>query len=231
MSMLRAVKSENELEVIRYAYQIAEAGMKRANEVIREGITEREVAAEVEYVMRKMGSEGMGIETMVASGVKNTFPILARTTFRQLKKGDLVVVTLAPRYEGYHGAIARPFFIGNPSEEMLERIELLKESQKRTMAMLRPGINAKKVDEISRHLINTAGLGKHFTYTGVHSTGVIEFEPPILSSNSKVILEKDMVFSIDIPLFLNDWGGMRLENGYIITETGAEPLNSLEIYI
>ena len=229
MSMLRAVKSENELEVIRYAYKIAEAGMNRIRETLKEGITEREAAAEAEYVMRKMGSEGMGIETMVASGIRNTAPILSRTTSRKLKEGDLVVVTLAPRYEGYHGAIARPFFLGTPSADMKERLALLKDSQERTAAILRPGISAREADKVSRQLINAAGLGEHFTYTGIHSTGVIEFESPILSAGSAVKIEKDMVFSIDIPLFLNDWGGMRLENGYRITEEGAEPLNSLDI--
>lgn len=228
MSMLRAVKTENELDVIRYAYKIAEAGMKRVMELLHEGITEREIAAEAEYVMRKMGSEGMGIETMVASGVTNTSPIIARTTNRTLKKGDLVVVTLAPRYEGYHGAIARPFFLGQAPKEMLERFELLKVSQENTEKMLRPGVVAHEVDKVSRQLINDAGLGKYFTYTGTHSTGVIEFEPPVLSSRSNVVIEKNMVLSIDIPLFLTDWGGMRLENGYIIRENDTEKLISLD---
>ena len=226
MTMLRAVKTENELEVIRYAYQIAEAGMKRCAEVLCEGITEREVAAEAEYVMRKMGSEGMGIDTMVASGRDHTLPILARITDRPIQKGDLVVITLAPRYEGYHGAIARPFFIGEPDEKLWKIFELEQVAQEQTREMLRPGVCAKDVDRVSRQAINEAGLGDHFVYTGVHSCGVIEFEAPILASKCDVVLEENMVFSIDIPLFINDWGGMRLENGYIITKDGPEPLNS-----
>lgn len=229
LSMLRAVKTENELEVIRYAYEIAQAGMKRAAEVLRPGVTEREVAAEAEYIMRKMGSEGMGIETMVASGPENTAPILSRTTCREIQEGDLVVITLAPRYEGYHGAVARPFYMGKAPEEMLDRFALLKQSQEHTERLLREGEEAKKVDEASRKLINDAGMGVHFTYTGVHSTGVIEFEAPILASKSDVKIEENMVFSIDIPMFLNDWGGMRLENGYIIKKDKAEPLVHLDV--
>lgn len=229
LSMLRAVKTENELEVIRYAYKIAEAGMKRAVEVLRPGVTEREVAAEAEYTMRKMGSEGMGIETMVASGLENTAPILSRTTNRVIQEGDLVVITLAPRYEGYHGAVARPFYMGKAPEDMLDRFALLKQSQEYTECWLREGVEAKKVDEASRKWINDAGLGDHFTYTGVHSTGVIEFEPPILASKSDVKIEENMVFSIDIPMFLNDWGGMRLENGYIIKKEKVERLVHLDV--
>lgn len=228
MSMLRAVKTENELEVIRYAYKIAEAGMKKVVEILTEGITEREVAAEAEYVMRKMGSEGNGIDTMVASGVANTRPIVVMPTDRKIKKGDLIVVTLAPRYQGYHGAIARPFYVGEPPKEMVEIYDLVKQSHENTRKMLRPGNAANDVDKVSRQLINEAGLGNHFTYTGVHSTGVIEFEIPVLSSDSKVVIEENMVLSIDIPVFLTDWGGMRLENGYIIKEKEIESLINLD---
>ena len=228
MSMLRAVKSENEIEVIRYAYKIAQAGMDKVAEIIRPGMTEREIAAEAEYVMRKMGSEGMGIDTMVASGKDHTMPILARITDREVKDGDLVVVTLAPRYQGYHGAVARPFFIGKQSDTIMNVFELVKQAQEQTAAKLRPGVTAKEVDETSREVMNNAGIGNHFVYTGVHSTGVIEFEAPILASKSDVVIEKNMVYSIDIPIFITEWGGMRLENGYLITENGPEPLNDLD---
>lgn len=228
MSMLRAVKTETEIEVIRYAYKIAQAGMDKVAEIMKPGMTEREIAAEAEYVMRKMGSEGMGIDTMVAAGQEHTMPILARITDREIKDGDLVVVTLAPRYQGYHGAIARPFFIGKQSETIMSVFELVKQAQAQTAEKLRPGVTAKEVDATSREVLNNAGLGKHFVYTGVHSTGVIEFESPILASKSDVVIEKNMIFSIDIPVFITEWGGMRLENGYLITENGPEPLNTLD---
>ena len=228
MSLLRAVKSENEIEVIRYAYKIAQAGMDKVAEIIKPGMTEREIAAEAEYVMRKMGSEGMGIDTMVAVGQEHTMPILARITDREIEEGDLVVVTLAPRYQGYHGAIARPFFIGEQSETINNVFKLVKQAQEETAAKLRPGVTAKEVDETSRRVLNEAGIGQHFVYTGVHSTGVIEFEAPILASTSNTVIEKNMVYSIDIPVFIAEWGGMRLENGYLITEDGSEPLNNLD---
>ena len=225
-SMLRAVKTQDELSVIRYAYQIAEKGMDTLYQKLREGISERELAAEAEYVMRRMGSEGMGIETMINSGPVNTSPILSRTTFREIRRNDLVVATLAPRYEGYHGAMGRPFVLGEVSGEIEGYIELVMSAQEETMKNLGPGMTAKEMDAISRNRLEKAGFGKNFAYTGIHSVGVIEFEQPILSSKSDVILKPNMVFSVDIPLFLNEWGGMRLENGYLITEEGCEPLNT-----
>ncbi|MCI6466973.1 MAG: Xaa-Pro peptidase family protein [Faecalicatena sp.] len=226
LSMLRAVKTEEEISVIRYAYQIAEKGMDTLHQKLREGISERELAAEAEYEMRKMGSEGMGIETMINSGPANTSPILSRTTFRELQRSDLVVATLAPRYEGYHGAVGRPFVLGEAPKEIQAYIELVMSAQEETMKSLGPGMTGKEMDAISRNQLEKAGFGKNFAYTGIHSVGVIEFEQPILSSKCDVVLKPNMVFSIDIPLFLNKWGGMRLENGYLVTEHGCEPLNT-----
>lgn len=225
ISMLRAVKSDNEIEVIRYAYKIAEQGMDAVYKNLKVGVSERDLAAEAEYVMRKMGSEGVGIELMINSGPVNTSPILSRTTFRQLQKGDLVVATLAPRYEGYHGAIGRPFGLGELPDDIKSYIELVMFAQQETAKRLGPGMTGKEMDEISREHMNAAGFARNFAYSGIHSVGVIEFEPPILSSKSEVVLQPNMVFSVDIPLFLNDWGGMRYETGYLITETGCECLN------
>ena len=225
ITMLRAVKSPEEIEVIRYAYQIATKGMETVYRSLREGISERELAAEAEYEMRKMGSEGMGIELMLNSGPVNTAPVLSRTTMRRIEKGDLVVATLAPRYEGYHGAVGRPFVLGEPSDEIRKYIELVMFAQEETAKKLAPGMTAVEMDRISRQHMEEAGFGRNFAYSAIHSVGVIEFEAPILSSKTDLVLSPGMVFSIDIPLFLNDWGGMRLENGYLVTENGCERLN------
>ena len=112
VSVLRAVKSPAELEVMRCAYRIAEQGLEAAVATIREGVSEREVAAEAESAMRRAGAEGTGIDTIVASG-PNSRPILARSTFRRIRADELVLATVAPRYEGYHGAIGRPVCIAS----------------------------------------------------------------------------------------------------------------------
>ena len=78
---------------------------------------------------------------------------------------------------------------------------------------------------IGRQMVAEAGLGQYFLYSGVHSVGVIEVEPPILRPSSPSILEQDMVISIDIPLFNTPWGGLRIEDGYLIAASGAKPLN------
>ncbi len=228
---LRAVKSPDEIRVIEYAYQIAQAGMNAALEALQPGKTEREIAARAEYAMRSMGSEGMGIMTMVASGFEHTRPILATTTNRVIEKGDLVCMTFAPRYEGYHGAIARPVVLGKPSVPLQKALDAAKRAQHEAQALLRPGVSGCEVDAVTRQILGEAGFGKNFAYSAVHSVGVVEFESPIMNSGMTETIQKDMVFSIDIPIFFNDdFGGFRIENGFLITEDGHRALNDLSVH-
>ena len=221
---LRARKSAAEIEVIRYAYQIAEAGFQAAVEAIQAGVTEREVAAEIEAAMRRAGAEGTGIDTIVASG-PNSRPILARSTFRRIEANELVLLTIAPRYEGYHAAIGRPVLVGDPGAEIRHALEVAVRAQQACFRSLRPGIEGREVEAIGRQIVAEAGLGPYFLYSGVHSVGVIEFEPPIFGPSSPAILKQDMVISIDIPMFNTPWGGLRIEDGYLITGQGAEQLH------
>jgi Xaa-Pro aminopeptidase len=221
---LRSRKSPAELEVIRHAYEIAEAGINAGIEAISVGVTEREVAAEIDSSMRRAGSEGTGIDTIVASG-PNSRPILARSTFRRIEPDDLVLLTVAPRFEGYHAAIGRVVLVGDPAPEVRRALDSAVQAQNAAAATLRPGREGRQVEAVARDIMADAGLGEYFLYSGLHSVGVIEFEPPIFGPSSPATLEENMVISIDVPVFNAPWGGLRIEDGYVITATGAEPLN------
>jgi Xaa-Pro aminopeptidase len=221
---LRAQKSQSEIEVIRYAYKIAEIGLQAAFDTIKEGTTEREIAAEIESAMRRAGAEGTGIDTIVASGPNNR-PILARSTFRRIRGGELVLLTIAPRYEGYHAAIGRPVSVGDPGAEILDAIDVAAKAQEACFNALKPGIPGREVEKIGRRIVESGGFGPYFLYSGVHSVGVIEFEPPIFGPSSLANIKKDMIISIDIPMFNAPWGGLRIEDGYLISESGAEKLH------
>lgn len=116
-------KTEAELKVIRYAYKIAEIGFQAAIDAVEPGVTEREVAAAIESAMRQAGAEGTGIDTMVGSG-PNSRPLMCRSTFRKIEANDLVQITVAPRYEGYHAAIGRPILVGEPDTRVMEALDV-----------------------------------------------------------------------------------------------------------
>ena len=223
LAPLRGIKSPDEIAVICRAYEITNEGMHAAIAAVRPGITEREIAAEAEYVMRKKGCEGYGIDPIVSSG-PNAAHVLARTTTRVIEENDIVVITLAPRYEGYHGACGRTVLVGNPGEKAEKAVKAMIRAQNLCAENLVPGNIGSRVEEMGRQVMKEAGYEKNFMYSGLHSVGVIEFEPPIFGPSSSTVIEKDMVISIDIPLFEADVSGMRMEDGYLITEAGARKL-------
>jgi len=227
---IRGVKTPAEIEVIRYAYKIADIGMEAAINAIRPGVTEREVAAEAEYAMRKACCEGYGIDPMVASG-ENTMHIIARTSMRVLREGDVVCVTLAPRYEGYHGACARTILLGKQDERFMKALHASIHAQQTCADNLLAGNVGSVVEQMGRDIMEKAGYGRNFMYSGLHSVGVTEFEPPILGPSSKTVIENNMVISIDIPLYEADIPGFRTESGYLIENGKATPLSTIPYLI
>ena len=221
---IRGVKTPAEIEVIKYAYRIADLGMQAAIRAIRPGVSDREVAAEAEYAMRRAGCEGYGIDPMVASG-ENTNHIIARTTMRVIQENDVVCVTLAPRYEGYHGACARTILLGKQDEKFMKALHASIRAQETCAENLNAGRIGSEVEQLGRDIMEEAGYGKNFMYSGLHSVGVTEFEPPILGPSSKTVIQDNMVISIDIPLYEADIPGFRTESGYLIQDGKAHPLS------
>lgn len=226
---LRAIKTTAEIKVILKAYQIAELGIQSAVAAIQPGVTEREIAAAADCAMRYAGAEGFGIDTIVASG-PNTSPILARSTFRIIEARDQVLLTVAPRYEGYHGAIGRLVFVGKPDEQIKRAYETAVRAQKECQAQLQAGVKGRLVEAAGRQVTAAGGYGDYFLYSGLHSVGVIEFEPPIFGPCSEDTIEENMVISVDIPMFNAPWGGLRVEDGYLIGVEGAQNLNQTDYY-
>jgi Xaa-Pro aminopeptidase len=216
---LRAVKTAAEQAVTDEAYRIARLGLEAAARSLRPGVSEREVAAEAEAAMRRAGAEGFGIDTMVAAGIANTAPILARSTFREIAADDLVCVTLAPRYEGYHAALARAFLFRRDAG-LEAAIDVAREGQRAALELLVAGREGRDAARALRETVEHAGTGAEVPYVPVHSIGVIEFEPPIFLSSSAATIQAGMALSIDSPLFHAPWGGLRLEDGFSISVGG-----------
>ena len=223
----RSIKTKNEIDVIKHCYLIAEKGIKRGIEVIEKGINEREIAAEIEYVMRKNGSEGMGIDTIIGSGQKNTRPIITRTTFREILNGDHVLLTIAPRYEGYHGAIGRVVGIGEIDKNITHAYKIATQAQELVIDKMKPGETGKNLDKIARSFCEKNNFKENFAYSGIHSVGVCEFEYPIMTSWYDKEIKENMILSIDIPIFFNNWGGLRIEDGFRITKDANDKLQNI----
>jgi Xaa-Pro dipeptidase len=128
------------------------------------------------------------------------------------------VVTLAPRYEGYHAALARPFLF-RPNGAVERAIEVARAGQRAGAELLKVGTEGRVAAGAVREILERAGTGAGLPYVPVHSIGVIEFEPPIFLSSSEVRIQEGMALSIDAALFHGPWGGLRLEDGFSIGQT------------
>lgn len=220
---LRKIKDPQEISLIREACRIADIGMKTAQEVIRPGIKEKEVAAEAEYAMRKAGSDGVAFDTIVASGHCCAYP---HGTFleKTIHEGDLVVVDLGAKWRFYHSDITRTFVVGKHSEKQAKMFEAVKLAQKSAFKATAPDVWAKDVDACARLVIAEAGFGDFFVHNLGHGVGLEVHEAPVLSPDSKDLLEVGNVLTIEPGVYLPGYGGVRVEDTVLVKEDGAEKL-------
>jgi len=219
---LRAIKSPREHAVLDWIYAVTADAMRALAAAVRPGVSERELAAVAEHAMRAAGAEGFAIDTIVASGATNTRPVITRASGRRLREGDLVSVTLGPRYEGYCISFARPFVLGD-NPDALRAVEAGRQAEAAAADLLLTGEPGWAAAAAAKRVVDEAGLGAAVSEMWVHSSGVVEFEPPFLTPASGERLREGMAVSIDIPIFAAPWGGLRIEDGFAIGPAGARP--------
>jgi Xaa-Pro dipeptidase len=222
---LRKVKDENEIELMRKAGELTSEGMRVAREVVAAGVKEYEVAAEIEYAMRKQGSYGTAFETIVASGSCSAFPH-GGCSDREIRKGDLVVVDIGATYKYYHSDMTRTLVAGKPSEKQKNLYQIVKTAQEKAFEALKPNVKAADVDAIARKVIADAGYDEYFVHSLGHGVGLEVHEPPTLSPESKEVLAVGNVVTIEPGVYLVGYGGVRIEDTVLVGKVGAEKLTS-----
>lgn len=222
---LRAVKTAEEIELIREACRLADVGANTAFEVIEPGVSEQEVAAEVEYAMRKAGSSGTAFDTIIASGPSSAFPH-GTCRSRTIEEGDLVIVDLGAVIDSYRSDITRTFAAGKVSSKQQEIYGTVKATQDLAFKAVKPGVKAVEVDATARAIINGTGFGDYFVHNLGHGVGLEVHEAPTLSPDSKDILEAGNVVTVEPGIYIVGFGGVRIEDTVLVTESGAEKLTS-----
>ncbi len=222
---MRKVKDKDEIQLIREASNLANIGMQAASQMIRPGVKEKEVAAEVEYAMRKKGSDGTSFDTIIASGASSAFPH-GSCTDRIIHEGDLVVVDLGATYKFYRSDMTRTFIAGKVSEKQIKIYETAKLAQQNAWQTMKANIPAKDVDAAAREVIETSGFGEFFVHNLGHGVGLEIHEAPILSPDSKDILAKGNVVTDEPGIYLPGFGGVRIEDTILVSDDGAEKLTN-----
>jgi Xaa-Pro aminopeptidase len=220
---LRKVKDEEEIALMRKAGELTSEGMKTAYETLKPGVKEYEVAAEIEYAMRKRGSYGTAFETIVASGSCSAFPH-GGCSDREIREGDLVVVDLGATYRFYRSDMTRTLVAGKPSEKQKKLYHVVKTAQEKASEAMKPNVNAKDVDAAARKTIEGAGYGRCFVHGLGHGVGLEVHEAPTLSPESTETLAVGNVVTDEPGIYLVGYGGVRIEDTLLVQKDGAEKI-------
>lgn len=229
---LRMIKDKEEIEYIRKAAKIGDEAFADLLPNIRPGTTERDLALELEFLMRKAGADGMSFEPIVAAGPQSALPH-ARPGERILSVGDFVVFDFGCIVKGYCSDMTRTVVIGEPEEKHLIIYDLVLKAQMESLSAVAPGRTGAEIDAIAREIINDAGYGEYFGHGLGHSVGLEIHENPRLSKNDNTILRPGMVVTVEPGVYLPDFGGVRIEDLVVVTEEGYEVLTSTfkELYV
>jgi len=220
---LREVKDETEIRCMRKAAELTDEGMKIAFETIKAGLREYELAAEMEYAMRRLGSGGVAFDTIVASGVRSAFPH-GGCTDRKIQKGDLVVIDVGATYQHYRVDLTRTMTIRKPSPKQAKIYEVVREAQERAFQSVRTGVRARDADAAARSFIEEGGYGEYFVHGLGHGVGLEIHEPPTLGLESKEVLKAGNVITVEPGIYIINFGGVRVEDTVLVHEDKAEKL-------
>jgi Xaa-Pro aminopeptidase len=219
---LRMVKSQEELAAIRQSVSTNSRALDAALREIKPGIRESELAAEIEYQMRKLGAEKPSFDTIVASGKRSALPHASPT--RAPIEPGVLLIDMGAFENGYASDMTRTFFLGTISRELRRLYKAVLESQLAAIDAVRSGVKASAVDRAARNVLKGHGLDKAFMHSTGHGLGLEIHEPPKLGKKDGTRLEAGMAITIEPGAYVENIGGVRIEDTIVVTEKGCEVL-------
>ena len=217
------IKTEDELNAIIKAQIIAEAAFDHILGFIKEGVTDIEIAAELEYVMRKMGAEAMSFDTIAVSGANSSVPHGVPTA-KKVAAGDFVTMDFGAVVDGCHSDMTRTIAVGFATDKMKQVYNTVLSAQIKALEGIKAGVPCSQIDRLARDVISAAGYGEYFTHSTGHGVGYRIHEEPSLSSRSEQILKVGDVVTVEPGIYLPAQMGVRIEDMAFVTENGCKNL-------
>jgi Xaa-Pro aminopeptidase len=227
---LRAVKDDGEIELIKKASAITDKSFNNVSRRIKAGMTESQVAWEMEKNMRENGSQALPFDIIVGSGPNSALPH-AKPSDRVIRDGEPVVIDMGAKVGGYASDLSRTLCAGQPDAQFKKVYNTVLEAQMTAISKIKAGMTGHEADNIAREIIVKAGYGEAFGHSLGHGVGLAEHESPRLGPGSKDVLSNGMVFTVEPGIYLTGWGGVRIEDtvvmekGKVIPITGATKKN------
>jgi Xaa-Pro aminopeptidase len=219
----RMLKSETEIELIRRSVETNSRAFELAARCVRPGMRERDLAAEIDYQMRRLGAEKPSFETIVAAGERSSLPH-AHPTGAVLKARQPLLVDMGAFREGYASDMTRMLFLGAPSARMKRLYRAVLEAQLAAIDIVRPGVTTARVDRAARDVLKAYKLDRAFVHSTGHGLGLEIHELPRIGKRGKTRLVAGMAITIEPGVYLEGVGGVRIEDTVVVTPTGCEVL-------
>jgi Xaa-Pro aminopeptidase len=225
---LRDVKDSAEIEQIRAAAAITDFAMAQVHRLAQPGVTERELAWQLEKIMREHGADGLAFETIVASGPNGALPH-HRPTDRKLQIGDNITIDMGARLDGYHSDMTRAFYLGDePDEQFWTIYNLVLSAQQNVLDHLKAGLTGAETDALARDVIAKAGYGANFGHGLGHGVGLFIHEGPRLAATENGVIPAGAAVTVEPGVYIPGWGGVRIEDLVIVTQDGIEVLSKCQ---
>jgi len=222
---LRLIKDDEEIEIIKAAVRVADDVFLHILDYIKPGITETELAAEMEHHMRRLGATGPSFETIVASGRRASMPHGVASE-KRIEAGDVVTLDFGAIYGEYCSDITRTVFVGKPDKELEKIYRIVLEANRLGLEAVKSGVSGKEADSIARNYIADAGYGDNFGHGLGHGVGLDIHEEPRLSPRGDAILRDGMVVTGEPGIYIPGLGGVRIEDMVVVRGGSAVVLTS-----
>jgi Xaa-Pro aminopeptidase len=222
---LRMIKDEDEIAIIKHACEIADRAYEDLLKWVEVGKTEIEVANFLDFQMRKYDASGVSFETIVASGKNSAMPH-ARATNKPIEFGDIVTVDFGCYYKHYASDMTRTFFMGEADPKLVEIYNVVLDANKALIEQAKAGMSRVHFDKVPRDVIEAAGYGPNFTHGIGHGLGLDVHEVPYFSATTPGTIEAGMVLTDEPGIYIDGFGGVRIEDDLLITADGVEVLTN-----
>jgi len=219
---IRSFKTQHELELIRLSTKIAENSIKKVLEELKKGVTEKEMVS----ILRKTMIDNEAIPYLWFIGFGSESALTDREpTDRILQDGDLVVFDVGCNYKGYYSDIGRTAVVGSPNPRQIEYYKAIRAGQEAAINIIKPGILAKEVFQVAVKTVRNNGITQFKRHHCGHSTGIEPYDLPLITPGCEIELEEDMVVNIETPYYEMGFGGLQIEDTFIITKNGIERIS------
>ncbi|MGO8817137.1 MAG: M24 family metallopeptidase [Terriglobia bacterium] len=220
---LRVIKDLGEIEAIRSAGRVTAEVFTELLPQVRPGATEKDLAAEVEYRMRKKGAEGVAFETIIASGPRSAYPH-ARPSSKALEESELVILDLGAILGGYAADMTRTIYLGEPTRRVRNLHSAVLKAQAGAIRAVQDGTPAGDVDAVARRILKSQRLARFFTHSTGHGVGLEIHERPRLGKGESTCLVTGSVITVEPGVYIEGFGGIRIEDTVLVGPNGPEVL-------